>query len=201
MHKRIGALAFCLFAASSFATELVVNGNFESGDSPWTQSSSGSRTLIGNWSGTVVNSNGDFGPPTRTAWLGGYDNAIDIVSQVVTTVNGATATLQFDFYWTNEDIPTFDFFYVMLGDTTIYTQDLGDYDPVTLNGPVHHSFDVSSLMDGTAKALAFKVTTDGSANSSGFVDNVSLETAVVPEPATLAALGFGAAAIMRRRRK
>src|SRR3989304_354508 len=71
MHKRIGVLAIGLLAASSFATDLVTNGNFESGDSPWTQSSSGNRTIIGDWSATVVSSQGDLGPPTRTAWLGG----------------------------------------------------------------------------------------------------------------------------------
>lgn len=186
------------------AVELVTNGNFESNPLGfgWTEASAGQFQIIGDWSGGAVDSSGDFGPPTNTAWLGGYDDADDSITQSVSTLTGvSTATLAFDFYFANEDIAGFDFFTVSLGNDVLDTIDLGNDDAVTLTGPAHLTYNVTSLMNGSAKDLVFRVTTDSAFGSSAFVDNVSISAATVPEPATMAAIGLGIAALLRRRRK
>lgn len=193
MKKGTLLAVLAMAASSSFAVELVVNGDFESGVAPWVEFSSGGFALIGDYSGIG-------GPPTTTAWLGGYDDATDSITQTINTLSNATGELSFTLYWVNADIAGFDFLTVSLGGTEVYARDLGDDEPTDLYGPEVVSVDVSGLLDGSAKDLVFQVTTDGSAGSSAFIDNVSLQAEVVPEPATLAVLGLGLAA-MRRRRK
>lgn len=203
--KRTLIIALAALAASQvFATEFVTNGDFEATvlGIGWTQSSAGGFQIIGDWSGTTVTSAGDLGPPTNSAWLGGYANANDYISQTIAPIAaGSTGTLSFDLYVDNEDVPGYDSLDVSYGSTNVLHQDLGDYNPV---GLYHYKVteDISTLFDGTAKDLKFGVTTDASLNSAAFIDNVSLNvTAPTPEPASMAVLGMGALALIRRRRK
>ena len=199
MRKIVFSTLTVMAATVSFGAELVTNGDFEATppDLGWTVSGT---TIIGDWSGSVVSSAGNLGPPTNTAWLGGVNGTDDQLRQTVTSVNGGTATFSFDLFYTNEDGPNFDLFLVYLDSVLIYSQDLGDSFPVTLYGPNHISVDVSDQMDGGSKDILFEVLTDGSLPCSAFVDNVSIQTAV-PEPASLTALGLGALAVLRRRKK
>ena len=201
--KKTLIIALAAFGASHvFATEFITNGGFESGATGWTQSSAGGFPIIGDWSTTVVTSAGDLGPPTTSAWLGGYANADDFISQTVGPIAaGSTGTLSADVYIDNEDVPGYDYLTVSYGSTTLGTFDLGDTNPV---GLYHYTLsgDISSLFDGTAKDLKFEVTTDSSLDSAAFIDNVSLNvTNPTPEPASMAVLGMGALALIRRRRK
>lgn len=191
MKKGLLISTLALFASSTFAVELVTNGDFESGDAPWVEV--GAFDIIGDWSGAG-------GPPTVTAWLGSYNDAADTITQNISTLDNATGMLSFDFYWVNADIAGYDFFRVYLGGSEVYVRDLGDDEPTDLYGPELVTIDVSAHMDGTAKDLVFEVLTDESAASGAFVDNISLQAEVVPEPATLAVLGLGVLA-MRRRQK
>ncbi|MBX3111623.1 MAG: PEP-CTERM sorting domain-containing protein [Fimbriimonadaceae bacterium] len=201
MKLKLVTLALAVAAAgTSFATQLVTNGDFEAGSAGWTESSGGGFVIIGDWSGSVVDGAGDLGPPTMTAWLGGYESADDSVTQSISTVSGGTATLDFDYYFANEDVAGFDFLTVSLGGVQLGEYDLGNDDAVALNGPIHITLDVSSMMDGSAQDLAFRVTTDSSLNSSAFIDNVSLVADSVPEPATMAVLALGVGALVRRRK-
>lgn len=199
--KKTLFLALATFAASQvFAVEFVTNGDFE-GTGGWTESSANNFTIIGDWSASTVTSAGDLGPPTRSAWLGGYSNADDSITQTIAPIaSGSTGSLTFDMYIDNEDVPGYDTLTVSYGSTILLSQDLGDNNPV---GLYHYSVggDISSLFDGTAKDLVFRVTTDSALDSAAFIDNVSLNVTPAPEPASMAVLAVGAAALLRRRRK
>lgn len=190
-----------LGVTTSYASELVTNGDFEAGSTGWTEAATSGYELIGDYSSTTVSSSGNLGPPTNTAYLGRVDNETDSVAQSISTVSGATATFSFDYYYVNEDIPGYDYLRVYVGGSKVFEQDLGDLNAVTLYGPIHESMDASAFMDGTAKDVKFEVTTDVSAPSSAFIDNVSVQTQSVPEPVSTVALGFGALALMRKRRR
>lgn len=189
--------AFLLLSISSYAVELVTNGDFEGAPlgTGWTESSAGGFPIIGDWSGLDPNA-----PTTNTAWLGGYEDAVDSVTQSLDSTGYVTGTLSFDVTVNNVDVPGFDFLDVTLGGTNVLSLDLGDFEPVDFY--LHHfDLDVSALLGGP-QDLVFTVTTDDSLNSSAFIDNVSLNAQQpVPEPASMAALGFGALALLRRRRK
>jgi hypothetical protein len=61
-------------------------------------------------------------------------------------------------------------------------------------------FDLSSF-DGQLVTLRFQFGSDGSVTDAGFnMDNLVVTGSVVPEPASMAALGMGALALIRRRR-
>lgn len=202
MNKPLFSIAVFGLASLGFANELVNNGNFEATPSNlgWTEASSGNFILIGDWSTSIVDSVGDFGPATNTAWLGGANDEVDTITQSVLTPNSAvTAFLDFDYQFTDEDIPLSDFFDVSLGGSNVFSTDIGGTATGTLSGVIHKHINVLSLMNGTSKALVFKLTTDSSLSSSVFVDNVKLTT--TPEPATFAVLGLGAIALIRRRKK
>lgn len=197
-------LSIAIFGLTSFAlaNELVNNGDFEATPSNfgWTEASGGNFTIIGDWSTAIVDSVGDLGPPTNTAWLGGYNDAVDTITQSVLTPNAAgTAFLDFDYQFTDEDLPAFDFFDVSIGGTSVFNTDIGGTFTGTLSSVIHKHINVLSLMNGTSKDLVFKVTTDSSLSSSVFVDNVMLTT--TPEPASFAVLGLGAFALILRRKK
>ena len=202
MNKPLLSIAIFGLASIGFANELVNNGNFEATPSNlgWTEASSGGFVIIGDWSTSIVDSFGDLGPPTKTAWLGGSDSEVDTITQsVLTSATAATAFLDFDYRFTDEDLPMFDFFDVSIGGTSVFNTDIGGTFTGTLSGVIHKHINVLSLMNGTSKNLVFKVTTDSSLSSSVFVDNVKLTT--TPEPATFAVLGLGAIALIRRSKK
>jgi hypothetical protein len=67
------------------------------------------------------------------------------------------------------------------------------------SGYVNTIATINALTPGTQFSLRWRVATDNSVSASGFwVDDATLT--VVPEPATMVALGLGAAALLRRRK-
>lgn len=193
-------LAALALATSAHAAELVVNGGFQNGGpdeaTGWTQTG---LPLIANnsaWTNGLM--------PTRSVGLGGYTNADDSVSQAIATAGYGSGVLTFDFVWEDLDNNAGnDFFTVSFGGTTLETFDLGAT-PGNALGNLYRttkSYDLTPYFDDSTKTLTLRGTTDGSSfsASSAYVDNVSIQAQPVPEPATLAALGFGVALFARRK--
>lgn len=90
------------------STERIVNGGFESGTTPWVQSSSGGYQLID----TTRPHSGSY-----SAYLGGYNNANETIYQTVTVPTNGTLT-----YWwymsTQETGGAYDYLRVRLHDSS-----------------------------------------------------------------------------------
>ena len=153
--------------------QLLANGGFENGavTAPWTTSPA---------SGVVIN-NGTVAARTGTwkAMLGGQGtDTTETLSQDVTIPAGCTVTLS---YWlrvtTAETSHPWDFFRVQVidGATTTTLDTLDDSD---LGGSyVQHTVDLSAYA-GKTVTLRFLSDEDGSVQTSFWLDDVSLDTAV-----------------------
>lgn len=156
--------------------------------------------------------------PTRTVWMGGLNPRTSIIEQSIDTSGfvGSLATLTFKLVYEDEDVVGHDFLYVDFGKDRVMNLDLGaayvdwvNQFGVKRQGGPHFwtldfpSIDLSSYFDGMTKNLTFTVINDATPNSSSsaWIDNVSINAQPVPEPATMAALGLGLAAVVRRRKK
>jgi thermitase len=149
------------------ASEKIVNGGFESGTAPWTQTSTGGYQLI------------DSTRPhagSYSAWLGGYNSGTDAVSQTVSVP--ASGALSYWWYLTTQESGStpYDYFRVRLynsSGTLIAT-------PRTFtnaSGAGLWRQDALSLASyaGQTVRIEFSATTDFSLPSSFFVDDVSLK--------------------------
>ncbi|MFC8350081.1 M1 family aminopeptidase [Streptomyces sp. NPDC057280] len=154
-------------AAACTPTQAVVNGGFESGTSPWTQSST---SVITSRSGQSAHGG------TRFAWLDGTGGThTDTLSQSVTIPSGcSTATLTF---WLHIDTAettsstAYDKLTAKIGSTTLATW--SNLDKAT--GYVKKTLDVSSFA-GQTVTLAFTGTEDSSLQTSFVLDDIALDT-------------------------
>ncbi|MDQ0584343.1 hypothetical protein QF030_006521 [Streptomyces rishiriensis] len=147
--------------------QVISNGGFESGVSPWTQSSTSVIT-----SRTGQSAHGG----TAFAWLDGVGSThTDTLSQSVTIPSGcAAATLTF---WLHIDTAettsstAYDKLTAKIGSTTLAT-----YSNLDKNtGYVQKSFNVSAFT-GQTVSLAFTGTEDSSLRSSFVLDDLALTT-------------------------
>ncbi|MEH0574531.1 MULTISPECIES: M1 family aminopeptidase [Streptomyces] len=163
-------------AAACTPAQVVAGGDFESGASAWTQSSTGVIT-----SRTGQSAHGG----TAFAWLDGVGSThTDTLSQSVTIPSGcAGATLTF---WLHIDTAettsstAYDKLTAKIGTTTLAT-----YSNLDKNtGYVQKSFDVSAFA-GQTVSLAFTGTEDSSLQSSFVLDDIALNTSgdTAPPPA------------------
>lgn len=185
-----------LLAGASMAssTQLVYNGNFELVPSGWSEISAlplvdehniGSLGLTGN----------------RYAWLAGYSNAEDVISQSVNF--GAVAgsgTLTFNYEKLVVEANSFDVLKVKVDSDVVDVINLGGVG-FGFSGVLLRTVDLSSYVGSGAKVLSFEATTDASLASSIFLDNVAINTIPIPEPSTLAAIITGAIIVRLRRIK
>lgn len=154
-------------AAACTPAQVVVNGGFESGASPWTQSST---SVITSRTGQTAHGGAAF------AWLDGVGSThTDSLSQTVTIPSGcAAATLTF---WLHVDTAettsstAYDKLTAKIGTTTLAT-----YSNLDKNtGYVRKSFDVSAFA-GQTVSLAFTGAEDSSLQSSFVLDDIALDT-------------------------
>ncbi|MET7703891.1 M1 family aminopeptidase [Streptomyces sp. NPDC005485] len=154
-------------AAACTPTQVVTNGGFESGTSPWSQSSS---SVITNRSGQTAHGGSSY------AWLDGTGGThTDTLSQSVTIPSGcSTATLTF---WLHIDTTettsstAYDKLTAKIGSTTLAT-----YSNLNKNtGYAQKSFDVSAFA-GQTVTVAFTGTEDSSLQTSFVLDDVALDT-------------------------
>ncbi|MEU9098655.1 M1 family aminopeptidase [Streptomyces sp. NPDC048361] len=154
-------------AAACTPAQVIANGGFESGTSPWTQSSSG---VITNRAGESAHGGAGF------AWLDGVGSThTDTLSQSVTIPSGcSSAKLTF---WLHVDTAettsstAYDKLTAKIGSTTLAT-----YSNLDKNtGYVQKSFDVSAFA-GQTVSLSFTGTEDSSLQTSFVLDDLALDT-------------------------
>ncbi|MFF4368415.1 M1 family aminopeptidase [Streptomyces sp. NPDC001594] len=162
-------------AAACTPTQVVANGGFESGTSPWSQSQTG---LITNRTGQSAHSGAWF------AWLNGVGSThTDTLSQTVAVPAGcSTATLTFWLHVDTAERTTsvkYDTLTAKIGSTTLAT-----YSNLDKNtGYVQKSFDVSAFA-GQTVTVAFTGSEDSSLQTSFVVDDIALDTSGGTVPPT-----------------
>ncbi|MET8772575.1 M1 family aminopeptidase [Streptomyces sp. NPDC004658] len=161
--------------AACTPAQVVANGGFESGTSPWTQSAS---TVITSRSGQSAHGGSSY------AWLDGVGGThTDTLGQSVTIPSGCAATLTF---WLHTDTAettsstAYDKLTAKLGGTTLATYSNLD----SSTGYVKKSIDVSSFAGQTVN-LSFTGTEDSSLRTSFVLDDIALDTSDgTPPPST-----------------
>ncbi len=158
-----------LVARGLGAVYTLSNGDFESGrDGSWSENSSHGWTLILNTSDLPVSPHGG----NWAAWLGGDNNETAILAQQVTIPSNGT-TLNYWYWGGSQDWCGYDYASVRFGSSTLKTYDLCDDNDT--GGWVSQQINVTGWRGQTVE-LRFVVETDGSLNSSFFLDDVSIST-------------------------
>ncbi len=145
----------------------IVNGGFEAGTSPWSQTSTGGYGLID----TTRPHSGSY-----SAWMAGYNGGTDTISQTVTVPSNGT--LRYWWYMTTQESGStpYDYFRVrvynssggLLGTLRTWTNASG------ANLWRQDAISMASYA-GQSVRVEFSATTDSSLPSSFFVDDVSLQ--------------------------
>jgi hypothetical protein len=174
------------FGSSAMAVELVTNGGFETGDlTGWTVGFAGSFSGVR----TQFPHSG-----TQEAYFGATSAAgAEDIYQDLTTVSGTTYNVSF---WAFDQDPatTAENLLVTFGSNTVF------------NGiPQRGTTSTANYAQYTGSFVATSAITRLEINAweaSWYinVDDVSVQAQAVPEPASMAALGLGALALVRRRR-
>lgn len=180
-RKALFALAsFGVLAASAGAVNIVSNGSFETGDfSSW--------TLVGNPVNNFVDT-GFASDGTFSAWLGEVAGT-GTLTQTLSTVVGQAYTFSFDFAGDGDSPSSFA---AAFGSNTV----LSVLNPAFDLNYNTYSYTVTATSALTDVQFTFQ-------DDVFFVnlDNVQVSAQAVPEPASLVALGMGAVALIRGRRK
>jgi hypothetical protein len=149
----------------------IVNGDFETGSTGWTEYSYQGWSIILNsgFPGSVTPHSGSW-----VAWLGGDDDEIAYIQQQVTISAGAPY-LSYYHWIASEDFCGYDFGEVLINGILV-----NDYSLCSDNntgGWVKHSVNLSAYA-GQSVTLRIGVETDSAFNSNLFIDDVSLQASL-----------------------
>ena len=153
--------------------QLIVNGGFENGQSPWQESSANGYQIID-----------PTNPHTGTysAWLCGYDACTDKIWQTVTIPSTMTsATWKFWLYIDTSEVsgsPCYDYFYARIQTSSgaTITTPLSKCNSNANNAWTQYSLNVTSALSaykGQSVRIAFIGTTDYSLPTDFFVDDTT----------------------------
>ncbi|MFC9235402.1 M28 family peptidase [Streptomyces decoyicus] len=152
-------------AGGCTAQQLMTNGGFENGTTPWT----GDTGAIGAHAGQSAHGG------SRFAWLGGYgSSATESISQSVTVPSGCSkATLT---YWLHIDTDetdrvAYDTFKVKVGSTTLTTLSNTD----ASSGYTQRTLDLTPYI-GQRITVTFAAAEDSSLQTSFVIDDAALQT-------------------------
>jgi thermitase len=160
-------------ARAASCPELIVNGGFESGSAPWQTSSAGGYALFSQ----VRPRTGSWG-----AYLGGYNNADDQLSQEVTLPAGTQITLRFWWQMSTEETShpwdTLDIAIIPNGvDTPTRLLQITDGD---IAGSWQEAILDLSPFAGQGVRLAFRARTDQDRPTDFFLDDASIVACAAP---------------------
>ncbi|HRJ26963.1 MAG TPA: PEP-CTERM sorting domain-containing protein [Fimbriimonadaceae bacterium] len=177
--KKVALVALCLSGAASSHANLLLNGGFETGDfSNWTVSGPTLPTVVS-----------DPHTGSFSANFAGSSPSLNSISQSFFANSGWTYDVSL---WVKNN---------GIGDDRLMIQIGGDtpYDSFPIDTPLESWSLVSFLWtsDSTGPDGFF---IRGFDPNTFQVDDVRIVAQPVPEPATMAALGLGALALVRRRR-
>ena len=157
-----------VFQNFAFITN-IVNGDFESGSTGWTEYSKLGYAIILSSTTTSLPITPHSG--TYLAWLGGDNNEISYIQQQVTISSGAPYLVYWEWIDT-VDICGYDYSYVLINASTVDTSDLCA--STNTGAWVTHTVNLSAYA-GQSVTLQINVTTDASDISDFYVDDVSLQ--------------------------
>lgn len=188
------------FTVLSSAAELVYNGDFTLQDSSgvygagWTVHNGANPNLIfSNW---YANGFPDA-PNAVSAFLGVNSNNTDTISQDIDTAGYGLATLAVRFKSDGYDLTGKDYLHCWFGGQPVGLVDVGSDGQSPFEQTAF--FDLKPLFNGSVRTLDIDVALDSGAATFVWVESVSIQAQAVPEPTTVAALGLGAAVVLRRR--
>src|SRR6185503_15401138 len=146
----------------------LINGDFEQGRFVgWSEGSTHGWPIVVPITSVGIGSHNGLG--AFIAWLGGDDNDTSYISQPVNLSTPATLRL---WYWiASEDVCGYDFGYVKVNSSAIYTWNLCD--ATSSGGWVMLDLNLGAYT-GQTVTLSIQVDTDESLNSNLFIDDVSL---------------------------
>ncbi len=150
----------------------VVNGNFESGSTGWTQSSSGGYNVISNFTQYPAFAGAWY------AWLGGYSGGTDVLQQAVTIPS--SGKLQFQYHITTAETSTssaYDKLSIELADNAsgATLASLASFSNLTTTSgwTLSPEYDLSAFAGRTVR-LRFTASLDISDNTSFRFDDISV---------------------------
>jgi serine protease AprX len=172
---------------------VVVNPGFESGRNVgWSEGSThGWEIVVNSFPGSVTAHAGSW-----AAWLGGDYSDTSYVQQSI-TITG-TAVLSYWYWVASDDICGYDYLYVKVNGTPVFTQNLCS--TTNTSGWVNKKISLSAYA-GQTVALRFEVYADSSVNSNLFLDDISFVASLEEElgAAPLPAASLAGSTEVRRR--
>ena len=175
---RAGDNQYSAYSSSANATTSACiglpNGDFELGQTVWTEFSTHGWDLITTVFPTGVTPRGG----SWAAWMGGDDSDTSIISQTV-TVPGGTPYLGYWHWIASEDICSYDYGYMRVNSIPQDTLDLCS--SANTGGWVHRVVNLTAYA-GSSVSIDFRAFTDSSLNSNWFLDDIQWQASPSPIP-------------------